>query len=111
MIIASRTLFVTTSSGHQAVEIKIHQPIPWDGSWRCEATIGWPEGTASFKTGGFDSVQALVNALQMIAIQLYASTYHETGRLFWTKPGQGYGFPIAKNGRDLLVGIDKEFFG
>lgn len=29
----------------------------------------------------------------------------------WEKPGDGYGFPIPKNGRDLLIGADKIFEG
>jgi hypothetical protein len=32
-------------------------------------------------------------------------------RLRWGEPNQGYGFPVTKNARDLLVGYDKEFDG
>jgi hypothetical protein len=29
--------------------------------------------------------------------------------LVWEAPGQGYGFPVPNNIRDLLVGEDKKF--
>lgn len=61
--------------------------------------------------GGVDAVQALELCMKSIAQKLYFSDYHKDGALFWPGQGLGYGFPIAKNGRDLLVGQDKEFDG
>lgn len=60
---------------------------------------------------GYDSVQARVLAINSIGNDLYFSDYHKTGRLKWEKPNSGYGFPVTKNARDLLVGYDKEFDG
>ena len=53
-----------------------------------------------------DSVQALLLALQAIGAELYRSEHHLSGRLLWEKEGGGYGFPVPRNIRDLLVGDD-----
>jgi len=58
--------------------------------------------------GGIDSVQALELALRMIGAIIYASDHHASGNLMWEAPGQGYGFPVPNNIRDLLVGEDKK---
>lgn len=49
-------------------------------------------------------------------MSLYFSDYHKTGRLKWPgddieAAGGGYGFPVPRNARDLLIGIDKRFDG
>jgi hypothetical protein len=44
-------------------------------------------------------------------MELYVSPYHLSGDLRWEKTGDGYGFPVPKNGRDMLVGADKSFAG
>ena len=58
---------------------------------------------------GLDSTQAIVIALQMIGAEIYTSNYHKSGKLFWETPGKGYGFPIAPNLRDLLIGDDAKY--
>lgn len=60
-------------------------------------------------TVGFDSAQALLLALQMIGTDLYTSTYHKAGLIFFQEPGKGYGFPVPATIRDLYVGEDKTF--
>jgi uncharacterized protein DUF6968 len=50
-------------------------------------------------------------ALQRIGTDLYTSNEHLEGRLRWEKAGDGYGFPVPKNLRGVLVGLDKEFDG
>ncbi|MBN4092772.1 MULTISPECIES: hypothetical protein [Methylobacterium] len=49
--------------------------------------------------------------MQKIGLDLYVSAANKAGVLIWEKPGDGYGFPIPKNGRDLLVGADTTFEG
>lgn len=49
--------------------------------------------------------------MQKIGITLYMSRYHAERRLSWNADWDGYGFPVPKNGRDLLVGQDAEFYG
>jgi hypothetical protein len=52
-------------------------------------------------------MQAVLLALQMIGTVLYTSDYHKSGKLFWEKPGDGYGFPVPSNLQDMLIGEDK----
>jgi hypothetical protein len=54
-------------------------------------------------------VQSLLIALQMIGAEIYASRYHEAGQLAWFERGRGYGFPVASNIRDLLIGDDAKY--
>lgn len=79
--------------------------------WICRYSIGWPDSARDSFGAGVDSIQALHLALQKIGIELYASAYHKAGVLMFDRPGNGYGFPIPKNGRDLLIGDDKIFEG
>jgi hypothetical protein len=51
-------------------------------------------------------MQALILALKMIGTEIYMSDYHKSGNLMWDEPGQGYGFPVAHNIRNLLEGRD-----
>jgi len=60
---------------------------------------------------GVDAMQALILTLQMIGDRLHFSDYHKTGRLYFETPGSGYGFPVPKNARDLLIGDDARFDG
>ena len=55
------------------------------------------------------SVLALVHVLQTIGAEIYSSSCHKTGPLFFDNPGQGYGFPVAPTLRDLLTGDDAEY--
>jgi hypothetical protein len=55
---------------------------------------------------GGDAVQSLEIALKLIGAHLYASQYHQDGSLSFEQPGNGYGFPVPANMRDLLVGED-----
>jgi len=59
--------------------------------------------------GGFDSMQALVLALQTIGAEIYSSNYHKVGNLFFDKPRSGYGFPVVPTLRDLLQGADAKY--
>lgn len=87
--------------------VNLHAPVEGDRFWSCQFEIGWPEGTKIDEARGFDGVQALGLAMQKIAVHIYASDHHATGRLYWFKPGEGYGFPMPKIGRDQLIGEDK----
>jgi hypothetical protein len=46
--------------------------------------------------------------MESVALALYTSEHHKLGRLYWQKPGRGYGFPIPKPARDELVGDDRD---
>ena len=51
-------------------------------------------------------MQAVLLTMQKIGTEIYMSEYHKSGRLLWTAPGRGYGFPVPCNLRDLLIGDD-----
>jgi hypothetical protein len=45
----------------------------------------------------------------MIGAEIYSSSYHEQGKLFWDAPGRGYGFPVVSTYRNLLQGDDAKY--
>lgn len=111
MIIASRKLNLITN--HQIREVAINLFIPElrDFDWICKYEIDWPDDKRKSFAAGIDSAQALHLAMQKIGIDLYMSDYHRLRQIVWIEPGQGYGFPIPKNGREFLIGQDREFEG
>ncbi|MBZ6079240.1 DUF6968 family protein [Microvirga puerhi] len=110
MMIAQRNLEYVAENGTAiSVPIQLFSPEEDDRCWACRYTIGWPNGVKSGVAYGFDSVQALILAINSIGNDLYFSDYHKTSRLTWGEINGGYGFPVTKNARDLLVGYDKEF--
>lgn len=110
MIIARRLLKLRESGKESPVAVDIHAPERLsDTEWRCSYTINWPHEKAERWGTGVDAVQALQIAMTMIGAELYASDHHREGRLFWERPGNGYGFPVGNNIRDLLVGDDKKY--
>lgn len=111
MFIAERILTAEFPDGAKRVPIRIYAPRTADGMSICEYVIGWPEGERRSYGAGVDLVQALHSTLLKIGLEIYASAHHKSGILSWEKPGQGYGFPVPKNGRDLLIGEDKIFDG
>jgi hypothetical protein len=109
MIIATRSLILRAQNGDVEIPIRIQAPEKAEVDWICRFEIDWPEGKAKRWGAGNDAVQALLIALQMIGAEIYASDYHESGKLIWLAPGRGYGFPVTNNIRDLLVGDDQRF--
>lgn len=110
MLIATRTLKLKTDGAVVDVPVALFAPVrETDGAWRCDTTIGWPDGESRKSTFGADSMQALMLALQMIGTELHVSEAHEAGALFWDKPGNGYGFPVMPNMRDRLTGEDAAY--
>jgi hypothetical protein len=110
-VIATRRLRAVVGDGEHEVEVRLHAPARQSRGWACRFEIGWPEGLVVRDIEGVDAVQALELALKAIGAEVYSSPYHQTGALVWERPGGGYGFPVARNLRDLLVGDDKTFDG
>jgi hypothetical protein len=108
MVIAFRTLKLTSSSATRAVRIDIFQPEKEDGAWRCRYMIEWPDKPWESSASGQDSIQALICALQKIGFELYASEANKSGQLRWDN-WQGFGFPVPQNARDVLTGDDARF--
>src|SRR3954471_5978658 len=112
MLIATRDLTYLSDDGDvTAVLVRLFAPEGSDKHWWCRYSIDWPDGVQAGSGHGVDQFQAIHLTLQIIGSQIYFSDYHETGRLSFEKLGTGYGFPVPKNARDLLVGEDKRFDG
>lgn len=111
MIAGTRTLTVETEAGEQAVGIRMFLPEPAGRSWDCRYEIDWPEGTIKSFAGGNDAIAALHAAIEKIGMEVYMSHYHHERKMWWLKPWAGYGFPVPKSGRDLLIGHDQLFYG
>ena len=110
MQIASRKLYFMGPPG-KFIEIRIFAPeSELSGSWSCRYEIDWPDRPRSMTAWGKDTVQALVIALNMIGSEIYTSEYHKAGELYFEKRGDGFGFPVPANLRDLLEGADAEYF-
>ena len=106
MLVASRSLKLRQVKVETDVAVRIFAPQPDQEHWSCGYEIDWPEGGRKFAADGHDSMQALILALKMIGTEIYTSDYHKSGNLMWDEPGQGYGFPVAHNIRNLLEGRD-----
>ncbi len=107
MVIATRVLKLRRIAGDIEIPIRIFAPREEDASWKCDFEVGWPDGALTMAAGGVDAVQALDLALKMIGALIYASDHHASGKLEWLEPGKGYGFPVTRGIRDLLVGDDR----
>lgn len=108
-VVARRTLRIIEATGEHAVAVRIYAPQPAGSAVGCRYEIDWPKGMRKMTMFGFDGIQAMVHALQMIGAELYNSPYHEPGSLVFDKPGRGYGFPVPSSDRSLLQGDDAEF--
>ena len=110
MEIASRILTLRTGNSETKIPIRIFAPVSEKpGVCGCRYEVDWPGENHVVTAWGFDSIQALFIAMQMIGAEIYSSSYHKAGNLFWDKPGTGYGFPVAPTLRDLLQGDDGKY--
>jgi hypothetical protein len=108
-MIAERILKLNDRNRSVDVAVRIFAPEREKKSWACRYEIAWPDGSRVAVASGFDAVQALFLALQMIGAEIYTSDHHKEGRLMWTQAGSGYGFPVTHNLRDLLIGDDANY--
>jgi hypothetical protein len=106
-VIASRTLTMEIDGREVEVPIALYAPVDKTDHWCCEFEIGWPDKPTRGKGNGIDAVQALLIALEMIGINLYASEAHAQGRLKLDEPHGGYGFPLTSALRHLYEGRDR----
>lgn len=111
MEIASRTLTLHREGTEVEIPISLFCPRQQGkGAWSCRYEIGWPEGSKAKDIWGIDSFQAIILALRAIGTDLYASSYHQAGQLYFENPGTGFGFPVPNTLRDLLTGDDAKYF-
>lgn len=112
MLIAKRQLTYFDANGTSVpVPVEVFRASGGGRDWSCRYIIGWPNGSDEGAGHGVDEVQALIATLQLIGMRIYFSEYHRSGRLRFEEFGRGYGFPVPKNARDLLVGDDLVFDG
>jgi hypothetical protein len=111
MLIATRQLTLTKGGTVETVTVRIFAPREQARGWQCQFEIAWPDGPVQGAAEGVDAVQALELTLKLIGAELYNSQAHRDGTLAWERPGGGYGFPVARAIRDMLVGDDKTFDG
>jgi hypothetical protein len=110
MLIASRELTLRDGGNDIKIPIRIFAPeFESPGAWSCRYEIDWPDENRVMTVWGFDGMQALLHALQIIGAEIYSSSYHESGNLYFDKLGNGYGFPVMLPFRDLLQGDDKRY--
>jgi hypothetical protein len=111
MIIAERNLEIRRKRRNaQLVPVRSYAPVAADGNRSCTFEVDWPEGQRRMAVYGVDAMQALELTLRCIGSELDGSEQHERCELVWLEPGDGYGFPVVSNLKDLLVGHGKMFF-
>lgn len=111
MMIAERRLLLYVDGAEVGVRVRVFSPVEGSLDWSCRAEICWPDEMEEVTLYGIDAVQALCLALQTVGARLYMSDAHKQGRLRWSEPGTGYGFPVPKMMRDELIGDDARFDG
>jgi hypothetical protein len=110
MEIASRVLTLRDGNAETKIPIRIFAPVSEKpGVCGCRYEVDWPGENRAVTAWGFDSIQAVLIAMQMIGAEIYTSSYHKDGKLFWEKSGNGYGFPVVPTLRDLLQGDDQKY--
>ena len=111
-ILARRELkYVDEHDALHIIPVTLFTPEAGSLNGSCRFDIEWPDGLESQTIYGLDEMQALMLAMQNIGFRVYMSDYHKTGRLYFDEPGKGYGFPMHKTCRDMLIGDDARFEG
>lgn len=111
MEIIRRSLTYATLSGDVEIAIVVSEPIQGERDWSCAYEIGWPDHPRRGFGYGIDSTQAMLLTMQAIGTDIYTSDYHLSGRLRWEISGKGYGYPVPRTIKHLLVGDDAFVFG
>ncbi|QYU67185.1 hypothetical protein J4558_19855 [Leptolyngbya sp. 15MV] len=88
----SRTLDV---DGNPAFHLRVFRPEPQDGgrTWRCLYEV---EGPATRHVGsqcGVDGMQALLNSLYILSVEVEMSEEHPAKRLSWDGQSSHFGLP------------------
>jgi hypothetical protein len=86
-LIAQRTLILVTKKGRQRVQIRIGRPVrdvPTAAGldWRCPVSITG-RSKRPLRGIGVDSLQAVVNALKLVEVELNARERERKGRFEW----------------------------
>ena len=110
MIIATRVLKLRRPEGYVDLPVHIFAPKQKGEEWSGRVEVGWPGTPQPIDVNGcVDAVDVLETSMRLIGAVLYASMPHLSGNLVWQQPGNGYGFPVLEDMRDVLQGDDKRF--
>jgi uncharacterized protein DUF6968 len=87
-VIAARTLMFVTKKKRQAVHIRIGQPVrdvPTVGGldWRCPISMTGLKKSRRPQGIGVDSLQALIDALKAVEVEIDARARNSGGRFEW----------------------------
>lgn len=111
MIIATRVLKLRRPEGYIEFPVHIFAPKQKGEAWSGRVEIGWPGTPQPIDVNGcVDAVHVIETSMRLIGAVLYASMPHSTGDLVWQEPGNGYGFPVLEDMREVLQGEDKRRF-
>jgi hypothetical protein len=103
---ATRDLTLIDEAGNplRVVNLTIFEPTLVSPDWEVEyEIIGLEKAGSVFRHRAMqiDSVGALFQALQLLAVEIRVSEAHKSGRLFWLEQGDDYGLPIRDEFKDL----------
>jgi hypothetical protein len=104
MDIIAQRLLKTLTTATAEVTISIERPFPNGQDFKCRYTIEWPEHTQHGNSMGIDAIQALILALQRLAVEINFSDYAKNKHLVWLEPEGGFGLPLPPNLTDMEVG-------
>lgn len=110
-MIGTRILTATVDGKELSVAVVVDAPQGEGDDWMCAFRISWPDRTVERYARGVDGLQAAYLAQEMIGAAIYASDLHKQGKLKWRRPENGYGFPVPRAMKDLLIGDDLTFEG
>jgi hypothetical protein len=111
MIIATRVLKLRRPEGDVDLPVHIFAPKKKGEEWSGRVEIGWPGTPQPIAVNGcIDAVHVIETSMRLIGAVLYASMAHLSGNLVWQQPGNGYGFPVLEDMREMLQGEDKRRF-
>ena len=105
----TRVLKLQSNGTEVDVSVRIFWPIEEATAWDCRWEIDWPDRQRANSGRGVDSIQALMQALNMVGAEVYSAIEFRSGRLSWHPGWSGCGFPVPGNIRDLLIGDDAKF--
>lgn len=87
-LIAQRNLVFATKTRRRRIQVRIGEPVrdvPTAGGldWRCPVSITGSPKQRRLRGLGVDSLQALIDALKLIEIELHTRERKEKGRFVW----------------------------
>jgi hypothetical protein len=109
-VVATRILKLRRPKGYVDLPVHIFAPSKKGEEWFGRVEIGWPGTPQPIAINGCaDAIEVLETSMRVIGAVLYSCMPHLTGELVWKQPGNGYGFPVLEDMRELLQGDDKRF--